>query len=396
MAKGMYIGVNSLAGKVKKAYIGVSGVAHKIKKMYIGVGGVARLCWSGETYKTLISGNVSGSNVYDFFESTANPPSTFTSLTNPTGATMGNTDVIYDEINKRFVAVYNYSISQKKIWVMPVDSNAWTLWTLTLTGATTGSTLQNCTSIDQDGNIILFSYSSSSYYIWSVDSSGSATRKNANSQGSRIKYLNGKYFRSLVYSTTVTGTVTNYSPAAGLNPGSTYDFDTYYDVNNAPAIHYYNSTYYAKISYTGSASTKRHFIRKSTDLSSWTTIFDKNSEASTGYNYLLPMFFKNNEVYFNVPFVEANQNNANYPFQSKGVWKVVFENSAPTKVSNTILSEHYYCPTHHDGKKYLSYGKDANTSMNVHYSTNASTWTLAANITGLNTYPYWMACAKVE
>lgn len=47
MAKGVYIGVNNVARKVKKGYIGVGNVARKIKKAYIGVGGVARPFWAG-------------------------------------------------------------------------------------------------------------------------------------------------------------------------------------------------------------------------------------------------------------------------------------------------------------------------------------------------------------
>lgn len=47
MAKGVYIGVDGLARKVKKMYIGVDGVARRVKKAYIGVGGVARPCWTG-------------------------------------------------------------------------------------------------------------------------------------------------------------------------------------------------------------------------------------------------------------------------------------------------------------------------------------------------------------
>lgn len=42
MAKGIYVGVNSLARKVKGGYIGVSNIARKIKKAYVGIGGVAR------------------------------------------------------------------------------------------------------------------------------------------------------------------------------------------------------------------------------------------------------------------------------------------------------------------------------------------------------------------
>lgn len=49
MAKGIYIGANSLARKVKKAYFGVNNVARKIKKIYIGVGGVAKLSYNADS-----------------------------------------------------------------------------------------------------------------------------------------------------------------------------------------------------------------------------------------------------------------------------------------------------------------------------------------------------------
>ena len=48
MSKGVYIGVNGVARKVKNVYIGVSNVARKVKKGYIGVGGVARPFLSSE------------------------------------------------------------------------------------------------------------------------------------------------------------------------------------------------------------------------------------------------------------------------------------------------------------------------------------------------------------
>jgi len=47
MAKGIYVGVNGVARKVKKVYIGTGNVARKVKKGYIGVGGVARPFWTG-------------------------------------------------------------------------------------------------------------------------------------------------------------------------------------------------------------------------------------------------------------------------------------------------------------------------------------------------------------
>ena len=49
MAKGIYVGVESKARKVKKFYIGVDGKARKVKKGYVGVNGVARLFYSAET-----------------------------------------------------------------------------------------------------------------------------------------------------------------------------------------------------------------------------------------------------------------------------------------------------------------------------------------------------------
>ena len=45
--KALYIGVDGVARKVKKAYIGVDNVARKVKKMYLGVGGIARCIFSG-------------------------------------------------------------------------------------------------------------------------------------------------------------------------------------------------------------------------------------------------------------------------------------------------------------------------------------------------------------
>lgn len=46
MAKAVYVGINSVARKVKKMYVGVGSVARKVKKAYVGIGGVARLVFS--------------------------------------------------------------------------------------------------------------------------------------------------------------------------------------------------------------------------------------------------------------------------------------------------------------------------------------------------------------
>ena len=47
MAKGIYLGIDSLSRKVKKMYIGIEGVARKVKKGYIGVNRSARLFFAG-------------------------------------------------------------------------------------------------------------------------------------------------------------------------------------------------------------------------------------------------------------------------------------------------------------------------------------------------------------
>lgn len=49
MTKGVYIGNDSKAVKVKSLYVGVDGKARKVKKGYVGVGGVARQFYSAET-----------------------------------------------------------------------------------------------------------------------------------------------------------------------------------------------------------------------------------------------------------------------------------------------------------------------------------------------------------
>lgn len=48
MAKGIYLGIDSLSRKVKKMFVGVEGVARKVKKGYVGVNGLARLFFSGQ------------------------------------------------------------------------------------------------------------------------------------------------------------------------------------------------------------------------------------------------------------------------------------------------------------------------------------------------------------
>ena len=57
MAKGIYIGVNGIAKKVKKLYVGVSGVAKKVKKAYVGVGGVAKLAYTSSNVKIVSFAN---------------------------------------------------------------------------------------------------------------------------------------------------------------------------------------------------------------------------------------------------------------------------------------------------------------------------------------------------
>ena len=68
MAKGNYIGVNSVARKGKKMYIGVGNVARKVKKAYIGVNGVARQIWSSE-YSTVAVSSGTLPTGYTFYNS---------------------------------------------------------------------------------------------------------------------------------------------------------------------------------------------------------------------------------------------------------------------------------------------------------------------------------------
>lgn len=49
MSKGVYVGVDGVAHKVKKIYTGVDNVARKVKKGYVGVGGIARPFFSAES-----------------------------------------------------------------------------------------------------------------------------------------------------------------------------------------------------------------------------------------------------------------------------------------------------------------------------------------------------------
>ena len=57
MAKGIYLGIDSLSRKVKKMYLGIEGVARKVKKGYVGVNGLARLFFSGK-YKVVRYGYI--------------------------------------------------------------------------------------------------------------------------------------------------------------------------------------------------------------------------------------------------------------------------------------------------------------------------------------------------
>lgn len=57
MAKGIYLGIDSLSRKVKKMYLGIEGVARKVKKGYVGVNGIARLFFSGQ-YKVVRYGYI--------------------------------------------------------------------------------------------------------------------------------------------------------------------------------------------------------------------------------------------------------------------------------------------------------------------------------------------------
>ena len=60
MAKGIYVGVDGKARKVKKIYVGIEVIAHRVKKADVGVGGVAKLFFSGGYFKLKKSPTVDG------------------------------------------------------------------------------------------------------------------------------------------------------------------------------------------------------------------------------------------------------------------------------------------------------------------------------------------------
>ena len=61
MSKTIYVGVNSVARKVKQPYVGVGNVARKVKSGFVGVNGVARQFFSGGTP---LSSLAVGSSIY--------------------------------------------------------------------------------------------------------------------------------------------------------------------------------------------------------------------------------------------------------------------------------------------------------------------------------------------
>lgn len=81
MAKGIYLGIDSLSRKVKKMYLGIEGVARKVKKGYVGVNGLARLFFTlgtmfryvtkitilGEAHNGVKSSRYGGCGVGDYY-----------------------------------------------------------------------------------------------------------------------------------------------------------------------------------------------------------------------------------------------------------------------------------------------------------------------------------------
>lgn len=81
MAKGIYLGIDSLSRKVKKMYLGIEGVARKVKKGYVGVNGIARLFFTlgtmfryvtkitilGQTHSGVKSSRYGGCGVGDYY-----------------------------------------------------------------------------------------------------------------------------------------------------------------------------------------------------------------------------------------------------------------------------------------------------------------------------------------
>ena len=59
----MYVGIDGVARKVKKAYVSIDGVAREIKKAYVGIDGVAREFWISRLYGGVSTFIFDGSNV---------------------------------------------------------------------------------------------------------------------------------------------------------------------------------------------------------------------------------------------------------------------------------------------------------------------------------------------
>lgn len=71
MAKGIYLGIDSLSRKVKKMYLGIEGVARKVKKGYIGINGIARLFFAGGG-KPVYSGELTPLSIGRYYIATTN------------------------------------------------------------------------------------------------------------------------------------------------------------------------------------------------------------------------------------------------------------------------------------------------------------------------------------
>lgn len=114
MAKGIYLGINSLSRKVKKMYLGIEGVARKVKKGYVGVNGIARLFFSGRGI--------------DFVKSLADLPRNPTSFYGVASAKSGNYAVFSPGIGVKNpilkVIAYDTNLVQYNTEYEPEDISA--------------------------------------------------------------------------------------------------------------------------------------------------------------------------------------------------------------------------------------------------------------------------------
>ena len=166
MAKGCYIGVDSVAKKVKKGYIGVDGVAKKIKKAYIGdENGIARLCWeSSVPYITGTKSISSASNTLSITGLNFTPAYVF--CFNPNSSSSSNYSGIIGTVPSSGGALCNDIPSRVSVHGQNTYSNGTlTLKAVTSGGSTkkfdTGSYYYTLVGSEEDDNILYGTFTTS-------------------------------------------------------------------------------------------------------------------------------------------------------------------------------------------------------------------------------------------